>query len=187
MKDCAAIFNKGDFGIFRIMLQWTHSHMPSLKLRVIAGCLRECRTSTDLFVITPGPVNSHLRVCSRLPLFLIRGKIIFTVRKRRCGMVMFYTCLWFCSQGGGVHPPRQTPPPPDKATAADSYWNAFLLKCTFNRTTPVFAFWKSHLHLFLTNWNDVNVLVFLPFPVENGTSPVLWGGQPLKSNPFVAK
>ena len=65
MKDCAGIFNKSDFGLFRIMLQWTHTHMSCLKLRVIAGCLRECRTRTDLFVITPGLVNSHLRICSK--------------------------------------------------------------------------------------------------------------------------
>ena len=28
------------------------------------------------------------------------------VAERQC----FYTCLWFCSQGGGVHPPSRHPP-----------------------------------------------------------------------------
>ena len=37
---------------------------------------------------------------------------IFTIRKRSLAKVMFYTCVSFCSQGGGAqpYPPDADPP-----------------------------------------------------------------------------
>ena len=40
--------------------------------------------------------NNHVK-----PLTLSFLSQVITARKRSCGKIMFYTCLWFCSQGRG--------------------------------------------------------------------------------------
>ena len=57
---------------------------------------------------------------------LINARVLFKTRRRRCWRIFtgrnevvatklcFYTCLWFCPQGGGS-PGRENPPPPDQA------------------------------------------------------------------------
>ena len=53
---------------------------------------------------------------------------MFTIRNSSCGKVMF-SQVSVCPQGGGVHPPGQTPPDSSDGHYSGryaSYWNAFL-------------------------------------------------------------
>ena len=80
------------------------------------------RVPKDWYFLIPLPMKVRIFVPHLVQLNLCLIGIhrpIFTIRNSSCTKVMFYTCLWFCSQGGvylwvqgegGCTPPGQTPP-----------------------------------------------------------------------------
>ena len=80
------------------------------------------RVPKDWYFLIPLPMKVRIFVPHLVQLNLCLIGIhrpIFTIRNSSCTKVMFYTCLWFCSQGdvylwvqgeGGCIPPGQTPP-----------------------------------------------------------------------------
>ena len=72
---------------------------------------------------------------------------IFTVRNSSCGKVMFYTCLWFCSQGRT--PPGQTPPLGRLPTFDLSIWSRSLYpsKESLIWSACVFVYMSACTHL----------------------------------------